>query len=71
MLLDDISYKYNLHGDVCEELAPVDPPLSSEEYFGFFPQVTMGGALSAAKAQRIKLREHLHLLAEIPDLPTK
>ncbi|WP_189064201.1 T6SS immunity protein Tdi1 domain-containing protein [Deinococcus seoulensis] len=71
VLLDDVSYQYSLYGEVYEDLMPVDPLLTSEECFGFFPPITMGGEPSAETVQRVKLREHLHFLAEISGLPTK
>lgn len=69
VLLDPISQKFNLHGDIYEELSPIKPPLTPDECFGFFPPISMGGEPVIEKVQRVKLCEHLHFLSQAAGLP--
>lgn len=69
VLLDPISYKFTLHGDIYEELSPIKPPLTPDECFGFFPPLSMGGEAVIENVQRVKLREHLYFLAQASGLP--
>ncbi|GAA5503969.1 hypothetical protein Dxin01_03737 [Deinococcus xinjiangensis] len=68
-LLDPIFYKFNLHGDLYEELSPIEPPLTQDECFGFFPPISLGGEAVIENVQRVKLREHLYFLAQASGLP--
>lgn len=68
---DPIFHAYNLHGDLYEELAPAGPPLLPGECYGFFPLLSMGGEATLESVQRVKLREHLDILAQFGGLPFK
>lgn len=69
VLTDPISYRFNLHGDIYEELSPIAPPLTPDECFGFFPPISLGGEPVIENVQRVKLREHLYFLAQASGLP--
>lgn len=40
--------------------------LGRDECYGFFPPLAMGGSGSRTTIRRVKLKEHLHLLAQLP-----
>lgn len=69
VLIDPISYRFNLYGDIYEELLPIAPPLTPDECFGFFPPISLGGEPVIENVQRVKLREHLDILAQTSGLP--
>jgi len=71
VLTDPITYKYTFHGELYEEFGPTEPPLTPDECFGFFPLLSMGGEPSIESIQRVKMREHLGLLAQAAGLPTQ
>lgn len=68
---DPIFHAYNLYGELFEELAPAGPPLLPGECYGFFPLLSMGGEATLESVQRVKLREHLDILAQFGGLPFK
>lgn len=67
-LNDPIFHEYNLYGNLLDELAPAGPLLPSECY-GFFPPLAIGGEASLETVQRVKLREHLDILAQVGGCP--
>lgn len=68
-LNDSMFFRYSLNGDIYEKLSPVKPPLEPNECFGFFPLLSMGGDQMAENVKRVKLREHLDILAQAAGLP--
>ena len=47
------------------EALPVLRPPARDECYGFFPALPLGGPGTADTLQRVKLREHLALLAQL------
>lgn len=54
-----------MFGGLFEDVKQRQGPLKHDECYGFFPAPVMGGAADAASARKVKLREHLMLLAQL------
>jgi hypothetical protein len=68
-LLDPIFRRFNLNGDFYEPLLKTEGEPDADECFGFFPPISLGGERELKNARRVKLREHLDLLAQASGLP--
>ncbi len=69
-LLDPIFRRFNLNGDFYEPLLKREGEPDADECFGFFPPISLGGERELKNARRVKLREHLDLLAQASGLPS-
>lgn len=54
-----------MFGDLFEDVKKRQGPLKHDECYGFFPALAMGGTADAESARRVKLHEHLVLLAQL------
>lgn len=60
--------KLEHYRNLLDELAPAGP-LPPSECYGFFPPLAIGGEASLESVQRVKLREHLDILAHVGGCP--